>query len=149
LLIPLLYWAHGHALAWLQERSGRLPGLARKILRHVPDSGWKFARIWLWTALSWSLKLLAYSAVVLHFTELDHWQALFGAIGAELSSVLPVHGVAGSGSYELAMAAALLPLGIDMTTVLKGAVNLHLYLLGVTLLLGLAALLLPKPKAAA
>ena len=60
--------------------------------------------------------------------------------------VLPVHGIAGSGSYELAMAAVLVPLGLDLPTVLKAAVNLHLYLLGSSLLLGLAALLLPTPE---
>jgi uncharacterized membrane protein YbhN (UPF0104 family) len=59
--------------------------------------------------------------------------------------VLPIHGIAGSGSYELAMAAVLLPLGVDMQTLLKAAVNLHLYLLGANLLLLAGALLLPKP----
>jgi uncharacterized membrane protein YbhN (UPF0104 family) len=34
-------------------------------------------------------------------------------MGAELSSVLPFHGIAGSGSYELAMVAALVPLGVS------------------------------------
>jgi predicted phage tail protein len=43
------------------------------------------------------------------------------------------------------MVAALLPTGIAAETALAGAVNLHLFLLGVTLLLGLAALLSPRP----
>ncbi len=98
-------------------------------------------------SLSWILKLAAFTAVVLHFAAIDTWQAVLGTIGTELSSVLPVHGVAGSGSYELAMAAVLLPLGLNMATALKAAVNLHLYLLGANLLLGLGALLLPKPVA--
>jgi uncharacterized membrane protein YbhN (UPF0104 family) len=114
-------------------------------LGHVPDSGWGFARIWLWTVLSWIFKFTAFTTVVLHFADIGLWRAVFGTIGAELSSVLPINGVAGAGSYELAMAAALLPLGLDMSTVLKAAVNLHLYLLGANLLLGLGALLLPKP----
>ena len=88
---------------------------------------------------------MAFTAVVLHFAEIDVWLAVLGTVGAELSSVLPVHGVAGSGSYELAMAAVLLPLGLDMQTVLIAAVNLHLYLLGANLLLGLGVMLLPKP----
>jgi hypothetical protein len=83
--------------------------------------------------------------VVLHFVDIETWRAVLGTIGAELSSVLPIHGIAGSGTYELAMAAVLMPLGLDLPTVLKAAVNLHLYLLGASLLFGLGALLLPRP----
>jgi uncharacterized membrane protein YbhN (UPF0104 family) len=64
-------------------------------------------------------------------------------MGAELSTVLPFHGIAGSGSYEAAVVAALLPLGVDATAALAGAVNLHLFLLGVTMILGLLAFMLP------
>jgi len=146
-LVPAMYWGHGWAQRRLAGRSGRVAGLLNRVLGHVPDSGRQFMRIWLWTALSWLLKLGAFTTVVLHFAPIDTWQAVLGTIGAELSSVLPVHGVAGAGSYELAMAAVLLPLGLEMSTVLKAAVNLHLYLLGVNLLLGLGALLLPRPAA--
>jgi len=145
-LVPAMYLGHD----WLTRRmTGRGDGLARqlrKLLGHMPEEGWRFFRIWLWTALSWICKFVAFTAVVLHFAPIDTWQAVLGTIGAELSSVLPVHGLAGSGSYELAMAAVLIPLGIDMRTLLMAAVNLHLYLLGATLLLGAGALLLPKPR---
>jgi uncharacterized membrane protein YbhN (UPF0104 family) len=144
---PAMYWGHGWVQRRMAGRSGRVPDLLNKVLGHVPDSGRRFLRIWLWTALSWVLKLVAFTAVVFHFAAIDTWQAVLGTIGAELSSVLPVHGVAGSGSYELAMAAVLLPLGLEPATVLKAAVNLHLYLLGANLLLGAGALLLPKPAA--
>ncbi len=146
-LVPGMYWGHAWVQRRMADRTGRIPDLLNKVLGHVPNSGWRFLRIWLWTALSWILKLAAFTAVVLHFAAIDTWQAVLGTIGAELSSVLPVHGVAGSGSYELAMAAVLLPLGLNMATALKAAVNLHLYLLGANLLLGLGALLLPKPVA--
>lgn len=147
-LVPGMYWGHGWMQRRMADRGGRIPDLLNRVLGQVPDSGHRFMRIWLWTALSWIPKLAAFTAVVLHFAAIDTWQALLGTIGAELSSVLPVHGVAGSGSYELAMAAVLLPLGLEMATVLKAAVNLHLYLLGANLLLGAGALLLPKPATA-
>ena len=146
-LVPAMYWGHGRVQGWAAGRDGRVLDLLNKVLGHVPDSGWHFLRIWLWTALSWCLKLGAFTTVVLHFASIDTWQALLGTVGAELSSVLPVHGVAGSGSYELAMAAVLLPLGLEMDTVVMAAVNLHLYLLAANLMLGLLALLLPKPAA--
>jgi uncharacterized membrane protein YbhN (UPF0104 family) len=122
--------------------------LLQRVLGHVPESAWGFFRVWVWTALSWVCKFMAYTAVVLHFVEIEVWRAVLGTVGAELSSVLPIHGVAGSGSYELAMAAVLIPLGLDLPTVLKAAVNLHLYLLGASLLFGLGALLLPRPAPA-
>ena len=84
--------------------------------------------------------------MLLYFLSAEVWEILFGVMGAELSSVLPFHGIAGSGSYELAVMAALLPLGIEAETALAGAVNLHLFLLGVTLLLGVLALLLPAGR---
>ncbi len=146
LLIPIMFGSHGWLQRRMEGRSGRVSNMFKRILGHVPDNGWRFARIWLWTALSWILKFTAFTMVVLYFADIGLWRAVFGTIGAELSSVLPLHGVAGSGSYELAMAAALLPLGVDMPTVLKAAVNLHLYLLGANLLLGLGALLLPRPE---
>jgi uncharacterized membrane protein YbhN (UPF0104 family) len=74
---------------------------------------------------------------------LDLWRLLIGVLGAELSSILPFHGIAGGGTYELAAVAALVPFGVSPEAALVGAVNLHLFLLGVTLLLGLLALLLP------
>jgi glycosyltransferase 2 family protein len=73
---------------------------------------------------------------------------LVGVMGAELSSILPFHGIAGSGSYELAAVGALVPAGVDAAAALAGAVNLHLFLLGVTLLLGALAFLLPRGRPA-
>lgn len=145
-LVPGLYWGHDRLHRRSRAWDGRLGRLLGQVLGHVPDSAGQFFRIWIWTALSWICKFLAYTAVVLHFSDLDLGRAVLGTLGAELSSVLPVHGVAGAGTYELAMSAVLLPLGLDLASILKAAVNLHLYLLGSSLLLGLGALLLPRPR---
>jgi hypothetical protein len=42
--------------------------------------------------------------------------------------------------------AALVPLGVNAKLALAGAVNLHLFLLGTTVLLGALGFLLPKPR---
>ncbi len=123
--------------------SGRFAGLLATAVQAAPDSQARVARIYLWTALSWSIKFLAFALVLQHFLPVDLWRLLIGVMGAELSSVLPFHGIAGSGSYELAAVAALVPLGVGPKAALAGALNLHLFLIGVTLLLGLLALLLP------
>jgi uncharacterized membrane protein YbhN (UPF0104 family) len=65
-----------------------------------------------------------------------------GALGGELSSVLPVHGLAGAGTYEAGVVAALAPFRVSAVEALAAAVNLHLFLLGVSGLGGALALAL-------
>lgn len=125
--------------------AGRIRGLVSRVAAAAPKDPWLIARIYLWTATSWGLKFIAFASVLHHFVPVDFWRVLSGVMGAELSSVLPFHGIAGSGSYELAAVVALVPLGVDAKQALAGAVNLHLFLLGTTLVLGALALLLPKP----
>lgn len=124
--------------------STRMPArLASTLARAAPVSRRLIARLYLWTALSWTAKFIAFALLLQHFLPLDLWRLLIGVLGAELSSILPFHGIAGGGTYELAAVAALVPFGVSPEAALVGAVNLHLFLLGVTLLLGLLALLLP------
>lgn len=122
----LSYWQRGLAL----------------IANAAPNDTVKVIRLYLWTALSWITKFIAFTTILQHFLPITFWQVLTGVIGAELSSVLPFHGIAGAGSYELALVAAVLPLGVQVTAALAGAVNLHLFMLGSSILLGLLALLL-------
>lgn len=159
---PIWWWA---ALLWLgglllflplrglvSKRSGqsgsglaaKLIRLVRRVLSAAPAQPGIIARVYLWTALTWTLKFTAFAVLLEHFLPLEFWRLLTGVMGAELSSVLPFHGIAGSGSYELAVVAALAPLGVDPKPALAGAVNLHLFLLGSTLVLGGFAFLLPK-----
>ena len=129
------------------SRWRRTLGKALRLLASAaPTSNILVARIYLWTALIWGTKFVAFATLLRHFLPVDLWQALVGVMGAELSSVLPFHGIAGSGSYELAAVAALVPAGVAPEAALAGAVNLHLFVLGVTLLLGPLALLLPKGR---
>lgn len=126
---------------------GRISKGLRLLAGAAPGDSWLLVRAYLWTAAIWTLKFIAFASVLQHFVPVAFWRVLAGVMGAELSSVLPFHGVAGSGSYELAAVAALVPLGVDAKMALAGAVNLHLFLLGTTLVLGALALLLPKPVA--
>jgi uncharacterized membrane protein YbhN (UPF0104 family) len=126
-------------------RVGRALGAA---MRASPPWGMRLARLYLWTALSWGAKVLAFGAITAHFLEAPAAAVIGGVVGAELSSVLPFHGVAGAGTYEAAMVAALYPLGVAPADALKAAVNLHIFLLGLTVLLGLAALAIPAGRPA-
>jgi len=149
-LFPLaaLAWTLVPPIAGLAGRRipkgrGRLGRALHLMIDAAPKPASRVLRIYLWTALIWISKFLAFAFVLWHFLPVELWQVLVGVMGAELSSVLPFHGVAGSGSYEAAVVAALLSLGIDANLALTGAVNLHLFLLGTTLLLGALAMLLP------
>jgi len=123
--------------------SRRIRRLVKRIAIAAPGSVSLVLRLYLWTLLSWSFKLFAFATLMQHFVPLDLWRVLVGVTGAELSSVLPFHGIAGTGSYELAAVAALLPFGAEPATALIGAVNLHLFLLGATLLFAAMVFALP------
>jgi glycosyltransferase 2 family protein len=129
------------------RRWRRILGKGLRLLASAaPTSNLLVARTYLWTSLIWGAKFVAFATLLRHFLTVDLWQVLAGVMGAELSSVLPFHGIAGSGSYELAAVAALVPAGVAPEAALAGAVNLHLFVLGVTLVLGPLALLLPKGR---
>jgi len=146
--LPVVFRLRAGLLARLRAHPGRLAGIGARVLEATPRDGRRLARVYGWTLATWVSKVTAFTIILLHFIGTEPWRALVGVLGGELSSVLPFHGVAGSGSYELAMVAALVPSGVDASVALAGAVNLHLFLLGVTLLLGGAALLLPRGRPA-
>jgi uncharacterized membrane protein YbhN (UPF0104 family) len=77
--------------------------------------------------------------ILAFFADLAWVSALLGAVGGELTSVLPAHGIAGAGTYEAGVVAALVPQGIRLSTALAAAVNLHLFLLGLSIVGGLIA----------
>ncbi|OGT90266.1 MAG: hypothetical protein A2514_13755 [Gammaproteobacteria bacterium RIFOXYD12_FULL_61_37] len=141
----LVYPLRAPLLSWLEGKQGKLAVLPRRVLESLPAGQTAFLRAYLWTLITWGAKFIAFVAVLRHFLPMPLHQAVMGVMGSELSSVLPIHGLAGSGSYELAMAAVLVPMGLAADKVIGAAVNLHLFLLGVTLLLAPLGLLIPRP----
>lgn len=95
------------------------------------------------TVLAWTIKLLALTEILLAFIAIPWLQGLLAVLTADLSSVLPVHGLAGSGTFEAAVLLALMPLGYEREVALSAAVNLHIYLLVVTLVSVPIALAMP------
>lgn len=123
--------------------SSRLEKVGRLLFDAAPRRSAWLARLYLWTALSWCIKIVAFAAVLYHFVKTAFWKILSGVMGTDLSCVLPFHGIAGSGSYELATSAAMVPFRVRAETALSGAVNLHLFLLGTTLTLAMLVLIIP------
>jgi len=112
---------------------------AHRVWAGVPTRGDVFARTWAWTLANWAVKLIALAWVLMLFAPLASTTALAGAIGGELTSVLPVHGVAGLGTFEAGVVAGLAPSGAAPTALVRAAVNLHLFVLGVSVAAGVLA----------
>lgn len=118
---------------------------ANELTHLLPHSRALIISTYLQTLLIWLVKLFALVIVLQAFLPIDFVAAWVAVTTADLSGVLPIHGLAGSGTYEAAMLAALLPLGFDAESALSAAINLHIYLLGVSALSVPLALLVPAP----
>jgi uncharacterized membrane protein YbhN (UPF0104 family) len=128
----------------LQERLrlqiGANPGRVRRLLNRamqgLPSSPALFLLTVLWTGVNWGVKLAVFAWILLSFSPMPFATALMGSVTGEVSSVLPFHGVAGAGTYEAGILAGLVPLGIPLEAGVRGAVNLHLFVLGASLIGG-------------
>ncbi|MGW8266557.1 MAG: lysylphosphatidylglycerol synthase transmembrane domain-containing protein [Longimicrobiales bacterium] len=131
----------------LSATTGRRGEILAKGMTGLPRTRAVFWWTWLWTGVNWAVKLLVFAWILRAFTSVPLGPALLGSVAGEISSVLPIHGVAGAGTYEAGVAAGLLPFGVGPETALRGGVNLHLFVLGASLLSGALALFLPvRPR---
>ncbi len=120
----------------LGAREGKVAGLLRTLLDGVPATAPRvLVDIGLtWTA--WGLKLAALAVVFAQLANLPVGAALMGAIGGDLSTVLPVHAPGGFGTYEAGVVGLVALVADAGPALLAAAVNLHLLVLGIALLAG-------------
>ncbi len=148
LVLPLP-WLLYHSARRLRNLVGRddahgwRKGLAR-LLAGLPQHPGMLASSWLWTIANWTVKLAVFAWILQGFVTLPFDGALLGAISGDLTSVLPINGIAGAGSYEAGVVAGLMPYGVPTREALAGAVNLHLFVLASTLLGGLSSLFIGR-----
>jgi len=114
----------------------------------IPRDIAAFVRAWALTVLNWGVKVLVL-AWVLGLMGVAPIAACFGgALGGELSSVLPVHAPAGVGTYPAGIAAGAAAFGADkdaasLAILAKASINTHLLII-VSALIGTGiSLLLP------
>lgn len=130
LLAPLL---HRRLSQLLQAREGKAAAIGRKVLAGIPQ---RPSQVLLDLALSWSawgIKLAALAAVFAALAQLSPVVGLLGAIGGDLSTVLPIHTPGGFGTYEAGVIAFASPLAPPTPALLAAAVNLHVLVLGIAL----------------
>jgi uncharacterized membrane protein YbhN (UPF0104 family) len=151
-LILLLLWLGFPALiihitrkleVLLSGPRGKLISQVRMLLSGLPQSRSIFYRSWLWTIINWTVKLSVFAWLMGQFGEVPFNAAWVGATAGDLTSVLPFHGIAGAGTYEAGVVAGLAPFGLAPEFALPLAVNLHLFILASSAVLGLIAWLIP------
>ena len=109
LSVPRSGAGHGAARDFRQ----RFSKLVDEIDDGIPRDLAAFIRAWVLTVLNWGVKVLVL-AWVLGLMGVGPIAACFGgALGGELSSVLPVHAPAGVGTYPAGIAAGAAAFGAD------------------------------------
>ena len=124
-----------------KQRSGWQSVLFR-VLSGLPERATDFWLSWIWTGLTWLIKLLTLAWLLANLLSISWPVALLGVSGGELTAVLPVHAPGGFGTYAGGIVAALTPLNIDLDATLIAAANTHLVLFSAALVSGLTGWLL-------
>ncbi len=129
LLAPLPLFALKNPLLRLTQRlPARLRILVEEIERGLPADPNAFMRAWGATVVNWGIKVVVL-AWVLRLMDVSPLAASFGgALGGELSSVLPVHAPGGVGTYPAGIVAGAVSFGAatsptSLALIGKAAVN--------------------------
>ncbi|MFN3319642.1 MAG: lysylphosphatidylglycerol synthase domain-containing protein [Allorhizobium sp.] len=152
-LAPLpLFGLKGPILRLARRLPERLRLLVDEIERGLPAGPSAFLRAWGATLVNWGVKVVVL-AWVLRLMDVTPLAASFGgALGGELSSVLPVHAPGGVGTYPAGIVAGALSFGAVSSTsslaiIGKAAVNAHLLILISAFVgTGIAVLLAPSKR---
>ena len=97
---------------------------------------------WMWTLINWAVKLGVFAWILMMFIDIPLAAAWTGAITGDLTSVLPIHGLAGAGTFEAGVVTGLMPYRVSASAALQAAINLHIFVLATTLIGGALSLLL-------
>jgi uncharacterized membrane protein YbhN (UPF0104 family) len=136
LLLPLLLFPlKGPLMQTLRGRaSGKLTRIAGEIDDGLPPDTSAFIRAWLLTVLNWGVKVLVLAWVLGLMGVAPLAAAFGGALGGELSSVLPVHAPAGVGTYPAGIAAGAAAFGaagdaVALDILARAGINAHLLMI--------------------
>ncbi len=153
LALPLLFiwmslpiWAYllrNQLKVQLAGKDGSFSVFMQKALHGLPDSWWAFCRSWAMTWANWVVKLVTLAWLLSQFVPDVNWNLLLtSVVTGELTSVLPIHAPGGFGTYEAGVIAPLSRM-VEAKVALTAAVNLHLFVLGASLIGALIGWLIP------
>jgi hypothetical protein len=152
LLLPVAAFAVRRPLIRILHKflPAKLETVLLEIERGLPAHAAAFARAWAMTVVNWLVKVLVL-AWALGLMQVAPLAASFGgALGGELSSVLPVHAPGGVGTYPAGITAGALAFGasgdeLGLRTLARASISGHL-LVVVSALIGTALGLLIAKK---
>jgi uncharacterized membrane protein YbhN (UPF0104 family) len=112
----------------------RLSTLIDEIDAGLPADVSAFVRAWMLTVVNWGIKVLVLAWVLGLMGVLPLAATFGGALGGELSSVLPVHAPAGVGTYPAGITAGAAAFGsardaVTLDLLAKASINTHLLML--------------------
>jgi uncharacterized membrane protein YbhN (UPF0104 family) len=148
LLAPVLGFAMRRPLLRFAAKSlpAKAQSLVHEIERGLPRDAKAFGRAWMTTIVNWLVKVLVL-AWALRLMQVTPLAASFGgALGGELSSVLPVHAPGGVGTYPAGITAGAVAFGggrdkAALDLLAQASINAHLLII-VSALTGTALALL-------
>jgi uncharacterized membrane protein YbhN (UPF0104 family) len=130
------------SLRALTRHRPNLQLLISKINQGLPEWPGEIIYLAIWTFIIWTTKLIAYALILQIFIDSDLSLSLVAAVSGELASGIPLYTPAAIGTFEAGITAALLPAGIDQSSAISAALNLHLFLLITTSISALLGLLI-------
>jgi uncharacterized membrane protein YbhN (UPF0104 family) len=139
-LTPLLI-----ALLVPKTRQIRLPQIleqARSQLIYEAQNGKRLHRMWRLTILAWLSKIMGMGVLLATLSGIPITDVITTILGAELSSILPIHGLAGAGSYEAGGIVGSTLMGLSPVLALEMTIQLHIYVLSLTAVFGILGVLL-------
>lgn len=144
MLLPILaYLLRNRIEVSLAGKDGKFSEFMQKALYGLPDSWWAFWRSWAMTWANWVVKLVTLAWLLGQFVPDVNWNLLLtSVVTGELTSVLPIHAPGGFGTYEAGVIAPLSRM-VDVKLAMAAAVNLHLFVLGSSLVGALIGWLIP------
>ena len=123
----------------------RLPQIleqARAQLIYEAQNGKRLHRMWRLTILAWLSKIMGMGVVLATLSGIPMTDVITTILGAELSSILPIHGLAGAGSYEAGGIIGSTLMGLSPVLALEMTIQLHIYVLSLTAVFGILGVLL-------
>ena len=118
----------------------RLPKIleqARSQLIFESQNGQRLRRMWRLTILAWLAKILGMAILLATLSGIAVTNVIATILGAELSSILPIHGLAGAGSYEAGGIIGSTLVGLSPILALEMTIQLHIYVLSLTAVFGI------------
>lgn len=99
------------------------------------------------TTCAWAAKITAIAILASALADLPWLTLIGGIVAGEVSGVLPVHGIAGAGTYEAAFVAGAIGGGDTFDKLLLTSVSVHVFVISTTCLLALFSLPLGNHRA--